>query len=527
MLKDNIMKHLKYISIFVLLAITAFGCDGQLDITNPNSQTTGTYWQSEDQAVAGVNAIYTSFITDGGYMRMFPALTDGRGDDFKGDSPWGDLVQVGNFTILQTSGPIRWIWEAHYQAVFRANQVLHYVPGIDMDDNMKKRILGQAYFLRGLAFFNLAKTYKVIPIITELPQSASDYYPQTSTEEVIWNQIFSDFQNAKDRLPVSYSNVSGVDQGQLGRATKGAATGMLGKAYLYRKEWQKAADEFKLLIDGPELNVYSLVPNYRDNFKPTNENNSESLFEIQFADPNTVGGTDYNYGGDPNANWKQVSSIGHTYAMEGFGYSDFLPTRWIYEEFKKEKTIDDKYDPRMYQTIASYEEGVSELAYGAEWKNPKNNIYPRKYTHDGIPGYTNENNGVENSGINYRVLRYADILLMYAESLNELNKTSDSYRYIQQVRDRATLPDLKTVKPNMTQSQMRDQIAHERALELAIESIRIDDIIRWGWLYDSTKLSELKTHDSDFNTWTSGHEYLPIPQEDLDSNPNLSPNPAN
>jgi len=523
----KIMK--KYISILFILLMASFGCDDKLDLTNPNSQTLETYWETEDQAVAAVNAIYTCFITDGTYMRMFPALTDGRGDDFKGDSPWTDLVKVANFTILQTSNPVLWVWQSHYQGVYRANQVLTYMPDIEMNENLKERLLGQAYFLRGLAFFNLAINFKVIPVITEIPESTDDYYPETATEEVIWNQIISDFQDAKDRLPVDYNNVSGADQGQLGRATKGAATGMLGKAYLYRKEWQKAADEFKLLIEGPDLNIYSLVAEYRDNFKPLNENNSESLFEIQFADPNEVGGTDYNYGlgSDPNSNWKQVCSVGHTYAMEGFGYSDFLPTRWIYEEFKKEKTVDGKYDPRMYQTIASYEPGVSELAYFAEWKNPKESIYPRKYTHDGIKGFTNENNGVENSGINYRVMRYADVLLMYAEALNELGKTSEAYPYIQQVRNRADLPDLSTGKPGMGQSEMRDQLAHERALELSVESIRINDIIRWGWLYDPDKLAELREHDSEFDTWIPGHEYLPIPQKDLDANPNLSPNPAN
>lgn len=522
------MKHIRYITVlFILVIVTCVGCDSKLDLTNPNSQTAGTYWKTEDQAIAGTNAIYTGFITDGGYMRMFPCLTDNRGDDFVGDSPWPDLVQVGNFTILQTSGPVRWIWEAHYQIVYRANQVINYLPGIEMDEDLKTRLLGQAYFLRGMAFMNLANTYKVIPIITELPKSNADYSPKTATEDEIWNQIYSDFKNAKDRLPINYTSITGKDKGQIGRATKGAATGMLGKAYLYRKQWQKAADEFKLLILGPALNNYSLMADYRDNFKPTNENNAESLFEIQFADPNAVGGTVGNYGGDPNANWKQVCSIGHTYAMEGYGYSDFLPSRWIYDEFKKEKTVDGKYDPRLYQTIASYEPGVSELAYGASWKNPQTSIYPRKYTHDGIPGYTNENNGVENSGINYRIMRYADVLLMYAEALNELNRTAEAYPFIQQVRDRAKLPNLATVKPNMSQTQMRDQIAHERALELAIESIRINDIIRWGWLYDPIKLAELKTHDSDFDTWRAGHEYLPIPQDDLDTNPNLSTNPAN
>ncbi|RYY33196.1 MAG: RagB/SusD family nutrient uptake outer membrane protein [Sphingobacteriaceae bacterium] len=520
------MKKYRYI-ILMILAASVIGCDKKLDLQNPNRQTTEQFWKTEGQASGAVIAMYNSLIQDGTYQRMYPALTDGRGDDFTGDSPWPDLGQVANFTIPTTSGPVQWVWAQHYQLVFRTNQVLTNVPNIPMDDALKNRMLGQAHFLRGLAYFNLANTYKEVPLITSLPADESAYYPATASEEEIWNQIFADFQAAKDMLPISYANVSGTDQGQIGRATKGAATGMLGKAFLYRKRWQDAANELKLLINGPELNNYSLLPDYRDNFKPTNENNAESLFEIQFGDPSQVGGTTGNYGGEPNANWKQVSSTGHTYAMEGFGYSDFLPTRWIYDEFKKEKTIDNKLDPRLLSTIASFEAGVSEQAYFQDWKNPQTSIYPRKYTHDGIPGFTNENNGIENSGINYRVLRYADVLLMYAEALNELSQTAEAYQYIQQVRDRAHLPDLATTKPGMNQVQMREQLAHERALELSVESQRIFDIIRWGWLYDANKLNELKQHDPDFNTWTAGNEYLPIPQTELDVNKNLIPNPAN
>jgi hypothetical protein len=124
-------------------------------------------------------------------------------------------------------------------------------------------------------------------------------------------------------------------------------------------------------------------------------------------------------------------------------------------------------------------------------------------------------------------MRYSEILLLYAEALNELNgPTSDVYSTIQQVRDRANLPDLATAQPGLTQSAMRDQIAHERALELGIEGVRFYDIMRWGWLYDNTKLTMLKTHDPEFNTWSAGHEYLPVPQLELDDNPNLTPNSA-
>ncbi|MCC9134897.1 RagB/SusD family nutrient uptake outer membrane protein [Pontibacter silvestris] len=527
------MKKIKYYFSFLLLALV--GCDDKLDIVNPNTQIIADYWQTQDQAQAGVNAIYNSLILDGTYMRMFPTLTDTRGDDITGDTPWLDIAQVGNFTIPTTSGPVQWIWGAKYQLIWRANQVLDNVPAIEMDEALKNRILGQAYFLRGLAYFNLANTYKVVPVVTTAQTVISDdeavqveTYPATATEEELWNQIFSDFQMAKELLPISYDNVSGPDQGQKGRATKGAATGMLGKAYLYRQQWQNAADQFEQFFTGDLQGRYSLVEDYRDNFKPTNENNFESLFEVQFGSVEEVGGSTRNYGGDPNSTWQQVSSQGYTYAMEGYGYSDVLPTRWIYNEFKEEKTVNGNSDPRLLETIASYEpEDNSTTVYGGTpWPFAEDRIFPRKYTHDGIPGWTDEG-GIENSGINYRVLRFADILLMYAEALNELGQTSEAYQYIQQVRDRANLPDLATTKPVMGQQEMRDQLAHERALEFAIEGQRINDIIRWGWLYDPEKLAMLKQHDADFNTWTPGNEYLPIPQTELDVNPNLATNPAN
>ncbi len=522
------MKLYKILLLSLSLGLL-ISCEDELELSNPNSQTTDAFWETGDHAIEGINAAYNSLLIDGYYMRMTPALTDGRGDDFKGDSPWLDLVQVANFTILPTSDPVQWIWSAYYQQVFRVNQVLTNVPNIEMDENVKERVLGQAYFLRGLAYFNLVTNFEKVPLILTVPQNEEEYYPPTASQAEIWAQIISDFQNAQSMLPVDFASVSGADQGQVGRATKGAATGFLGKTYLYTEQWQAAANEFAKLIGGSDVSIYSLTDNYKDNFGPFTENNSESLFEVQFATPDQVGGTVKNYGGEPTSAWMQVSSVGHTYAMDGYGYSDFLPTRWIYDEYKKEETINGNVDPRLLVTLASYEPQVNSTTVynGTPWPHAEDAIYPRKYTHDGF-GFSTESQGrVELSDINYRLMRYADVLLMYAEALNESGQTPEAYQYIQQVRDRANLPDLSTVMPNMSQEQMRDQIAHERALELAIESIRIHDIIRWGWLYDDEKLAELKAHDADFESWTPGKEYLPIPQTELDVNPNLEPNSAN
>jgi hypothetical protein len=521
---------MKKISIFIVAIFTVLlmitSCEKKLNLVNPNAPTTTGYWVTEKQAFDGTTGIYSALTVDGTYMRSFPSLTDGRGDDFVADSPAGLWFLPAQFIAPNNHDGVFWIWRDHYIIINRANQVLEGVVNMDpsiLSADKKNRILGQAYFLRGLAYFNLAITFKVIPLVitTEFNRDPGTF-PATATEDAIWNQIFTDLQAAETNLPISYANVVGPDQGQIGRATKGAAAGLLGKAYLYRKDWTKAAAQFEKFFTGPLQGVYSLMPDYRDNFKDVNENNAESLFEVQF----TSGGATDNWCCEPNSNWRQWTSLSITYSMDGKGFNDFNPTTWIYNEYKLEKTITNRTDPRMLATIASYEPADNSItAYGGPWTNPQNKIYTRKYTNDGL-GPVNEAFG--GSFINYRVLRYADILLMHAEALNELNRTAEAYPFIQQVRTRANLPNLAIVKPNMTQAQMRDQIAHERALEFAIESQRINDIIRWGWFSDPAKVAELKAHDPvDFNGWTPGNEYLPIPQIELDVNPQLSPNSAN
>lgn len=520
----------KIIYLFAGFCLITTGCDRKLDVSNPNLLTTADFWKTKEQAYGACTAMYNALIVDGSYMRSFPGLTDSRGDDFTGDSPWLDLDQTGQFIIPANSAPVFWIWREFYLVVNRANQVLANVPNYDesvLSADEKKRILGQAYFLRGLAYYNLATSFKEVPVITAPVVNKEDYNAPTASADVVWQQIFDDLAAAEADLPISYDNITGLDAGQKGRATKGAAAGLLGKSYLYRGDYAKAATQFeKFFTGGPLAGVYSLMPDYRDNFRDVNENNAESLFEIQFS---ASGGTDMNWCCDPVASWKQVQTISITYGQEGAGFSDYLPTRWIYNEYKLEPTIDGKSDPRLLATIASYEPSDnSTQAYGRAWFNPQNAIYPRKYTNDGVGnGKPDEFSPFGESGINYRVLRYADILLMYGEVLNELNRTSEAYSYIQQVRSRARLANLATVRPNMTQAQMRDQLAHERALEFAIEGQRINDLIRWGWFADPAKLALLKTHDVDFNTYVPGNEFLPIPQQELDANKNLTPNTAN
>ncbi len=502
----------------VLIAAATIGltaCEKKLELVNPNAPTSASFWKTADDAVKGVNAAYSSLIIDGSYMRSTPLMMDTRGDDAKSNSPWLQMYNTGKFALNTADGAIYgWSYGAFYEGVSKANQVLHYVPQIEMDAELKNRILGQAYFLRGLYFFHLANFWGNVAYPTELPASKDAYYMVQETPEAGWAKAMADFDAAADLLPVSYDGVNGPDQGNKGRATKGAALAYLGKAQLFNKLWPEAAASFKAVID---LGVYDLMDNYRDNFRENSENNIESIFEVQFD--GSVGGTELGWGGTPSSSWGKYSARAITYGPRGFGFVDVQPTRAAFNSFNEEKTIDGKEDPRLRATMFFNAPGVT--VYGQEFSvayanNPAdlNDLFVRKYQND----ETKPNEFDWRSGMNERLLRYADVLLMYAEALNETGATAEAYQWIQLVRDRVGLPDLSVTKPAMTQAQMREQIAHERLLEFSLEGKRFDDINRWGWLKDPVKLAMLKERDPEFNSYQPGREYFPIPQSEIEIN---------
>ncbi|TPG44574.1 RagB/SusD family nutrient uptake outer membrane protein [Flavobacterium pectinovorum] len=509
-------KIFNYIAVFFSLAVATTSCVDNEDLTqiDPNNNAVDSFWKTDEDALQGVNAAYGSLLTDGTYMRSTPLLLDARSDDARTNSPWGSMYNAGHFNSNVADASIYgWAFETYYQGIYRANQVLTNVPNIEFADQaLKNRILGQAYFLRGLYLFHAVNMFKNVPLPTEL----AVYYPQKTQAEG-WAQVIADFKAAAELLPVSYSGVSGLDAGQKGRATKGAALGYLGKSYLFTKDFTNAKTTFKQVID---LGVYSLVSNYRDNFTTANENNSESLFEVQFS--RDAGGVDLGWGGAPASGWGKTSARAITYAPRAFGWTDVQPSWALFNEFHDEKTKTGTLDPRLDATIFYNKPGGMKL-YGQDFATfyasspgDLNDIFCRKYQNsDGE--FANEYDW--RSGINERLLRYADVLLMYAETLNETGDTPGAYGYIQMVRNRVGLPDLATTKPGMTQDQMREQIGHERFLEFPLEGHRFDDIRRWGWLQDATKLAWLKARDAEFNSYTPGREYYPIPQLEMDNNP--------
>ncbi|MDP3913050.1 MAG: RagB/SusD family nutrient uptake outer membrane protein [Bacteroidota bacterium] len=511
----------KYFLLAVSLVFTLTNCVMEDDLlqVDPNVGTTESFWKTDEDALKGINASYGSLLTDGTYMRSTPLLLDLKGDDCHSFSPWGSMYNVGRFNSNVTDAAIYgWAFETYYQGIYRANQVLQHVPEIDFEDEaLKNRILGQAYFLRGLFLFHSVNMFKSVP----LPLTTDIYHEQKSQDEG-WAQVKEDLTKAAELLPVTYKGISGLDAEQVGRATKGAALAYLGKAQLFTKDFANAKITFKKVID---LGVYSLVANYRDNFTAANENNSESVFEVQFS--RDAGGVDLGWGGAPASGWGKTSARAITYAPRGFGWTDVNPSRTLFNDYQLEKTTSGNVDPRLDATIFYNKPGGMKLygqdfaSYYAANASDLNNLFCRKYQNsDG--DFANEFDW--RSGINERIMRYADVLLMYAECLNETGGTNEAYDYIQMVRNRVGLPNLRTAKPNLSQAQMREQIGHERFLEFPLEGHRFDDIRRWGWLQDATKLAWLKSRDLEFETYKVGREYFPIPQTEFDNNPGMTQN---
>jgi hypothetical protein len=318
-------------------------------------------------------------------------------------------------------------------------------------------------------------------------------------------------------LPDDYNTVTGPDAGQTGRATRGAARALMGKALLYQGDEAAALPYFSAVV---ESNVYTLGANYADLFTqdPSIEATvPEKIFWVEFTQSQNPGD---NWGGDPNASWKQFSALAPTYSRGDFG--DYAPNAFLYNEMRLEKTIDGKLDPRYHATILSYEpsEGYT-TAYGQPWPYAPTDYWIKKYTLAATGG------NPFTCGVNYHLLRFGDVLLMYAECLANTGNIAGAAEQVQRVRDRANLPDREAEFAALSLPEFMEQLAHERIMELAIEGVRYYDINRWGWLDDPAKLAQLKLNDAEFENYVPSRKYMPIPQAELDNNPNLVGNDVN
>ncbi len=396
-----------------------------------------------------------------------------------------------------------------------------------MDASLKNQLLGEAMFMRGLFYYYLAAYWGNVPILLHTSVATDRTAPNAPRAEV-WAQVQADCAQAATMLPASY------DAANVGRATRGAAYALLGKAYLQDHKWQQAADAFAPLVTGELKNGYDLVPNYRDNFIETTENNRESVFEFQNAmNPNDRFDDDVNDNPDYLNYGTSIEPFFAPRGVQPFGFADAQAQRWVIWEFLKEQTVSGERDPRLEASFlydSTDPRGPEySMVYGQSWaslnfpEGPSNlpgtqqSVAFRKFLTDAT-----SNTSSFHSGNNYRFIRYADVLLMYAEALNEVGQTSQAYEYVDRVRERAGLAPLSTEMPGMSKEQFLEQLKHERITELSGEGHRWNDLDRWGDLGP-----QLASRDAGFANFKVGRdELLPIPQQDIDADPNLVQNPG-
>ncbi|RYY54081.1 MAG: RagB/SusD family nutrient uptake outer membrane protein [Chitinophagaceae bacterium] len=508
------MKQLiKYVLAAGLVALLLPSCKKDLlNVENPNTITEEQFWQTEEDADQGVNAAYAMFYKPGGWSRWIYFRLDLTSDEGCSKSPW---IELADWTRFQYVNYNFWegnaiTWRDTYKAIFRCNQVLANVPAIEFADNTKKDLLlAQAKFLRGLYYYYAALMWENIPVVLDV--SKPDDLPAQVPVAQVWAQVEKDFSEALAVLPVEWG---AVDKG---RPTKGSASAFLARAQMQQHKWPEAKASLDYFFTGAGAGKYNLTTSFQDNFTHTNENNSESVFEIQFSDLNKGGDGD-----DPNQN------MGHNraqfFAPRGIGWSDGQARYWLVNQFKQERTIANTLDPRLRASLfyPALEADFGDKVYGRNWEWGGDEAWFRKYQRDYFR--SNEDYFAQN---NVRLVRYADVLLMYAEVLNEMDQTATAAQYVNTVRARSNIAALAVGQPAslLGKDAFRERLKVERALELCGESVRWADLKRWDDLTTAAKVAVVAQRDPDFNNFVVGkHNRLPIPQTEVLNNPNVVQN---
>ncbi|WP_341226432.1 RagB/SusD family nutrient uptake outer membrane protein [uncultured Arcticibacterium sp.] len=502
----------KIIAITGLLSLfTAMSCNDEiLDKINPNGVTFETYFNNEAELTAGVNSIYALVQSNSLVSREWFFTHDLKADEVA--TGGGQLETPRNQILIGVANSgnslCNAVWTGWYRTIHRANVVIEKGPSIEsVPAETKARLIGEAQFLRAWAYYELGTLFGGAPIYTEFSKTVDGANSRASQSEV-YNQAIADAKAAEAGLAVSYS---GAD---LGRATKAAAQTLLARIYLQMGNYASAKTELKKIVDSGQ---FSLVSNYLDLTNEEGEFNPESIFEIVFSDS----GGAYNWGGDSNGNTQEETV--RTQEYSAVGWRNLIPSNKILNAYERTSKGDAKSDPRYDMSYwkdgdlfnngadvisSDIVQGNSSIVDGVEQK-----VSWRKYS-----VLYKSNAGYATSAINQRIMRYADVLLMLAECEAEDGNLAAAVALVNQVRARESvdMPPLPTANyPTSTQAEVLAAIQHERYVELAGEQVRDFDLVRWR---KNGKLTE-----EPLSYFVSGkHEFLPIPQGEIDNNPNLT-----
>ena len=474
---------MKSIFPFLLLSLlTLFSCQDILNKEPLGILDAGSFLQTPADAVQTINAAYEPLMFNNTNNNFYWAFAEVTSDEAiaGGDGSRAGIVELDFFTHTPRTQEFNDFWKVNYNGISQCNIVIEKVPAIEMDETLKNRILGEAYFLRGYYYFLLTQVFGDVPLLIRITPPDELKIPKTPKAE-IYNQIIADCDQAAVWLPEEYAST------EIGRATKGSAYALAAKTFIYEKNWNSAL-EYIAKVKG--LNIYALVADYQDNFTKETQNNSESVWEIQHAN------LELGVGNFLNQWWRSKK-------VDGYGFAEV--TAEYVEAFELG-------DPRRKFTVVMNNEDYFGRVYKPSFSSTGYSV--RKFLQD--TSVTQASDG----DINYSAIRYAEVLLWEAEALAELGQAQQAQAPLEEVRARAraqsddpdnTLPPVLTTDKN----EMIDAIRHERHVELGFEMHRFFDLVRWKIAADL--IPEFQP---------GKHELFPLPQTEIDLNPSLVQNPG-
>ncbi|TLV00637.1 RagB/SusD family nutrient uptake outer membrane protein [Dyadobacter luticola] len=467
------MKKITILASYIILAALT-GCDDLLETTPYGTVTSQQYWRNGDDVVAAVNAVYSPLLDEDGFAHTEYTF-DNCSDDMNRAGDHSDETSLEMFTFDASNSHILATWKTKYEVISRANAVLINAPKVDMDETLRNRSMGEAYFLRGFVYWRLSLIYGEVPILLEDDALALNFNKPKSTLAEVRAQAEADFLKAAALLPVSYSD------GEAGRVTQGSAYGFLTKLYVYQENWAKAIEASTKVTSNA---AYKLATGFNQNFELATENNPEILFSLQYETGWTTDNSPTFY---------------HTpQAFGGWGFHE--PIQDLVNEYEKG-------DPRKASSIFSPGDVVDRKAAGKE-------TFTKDMTR--VTGYAFKkytqfaDNGDMSQSLNAPFLRTADVYLLAAEAKIRSGANGDAELNV--VRKRAGLTAI-------TNATMKN-IMHERRVELAGENERHQDLMRW----DKAGLIDIVAHykidrgpnKPPRNFVKPKHYYFPLPQREVD-----------
>lgn len=470
--------------IFGSLCVLASGCSGFLELAPIDATNVSNFYKNASDMQAAVTAAYGMLANAGEYGYAYYNVAEVRSDNTMNWEGGGNLpdAELDQFKMASTNEIIRVMWVDTYRGILAANTVLDHIGGAQMDDALRQRFIGEARFLRALQYFNLVRTFGDVPLVLSETKSVDEGYSQPRMPKAeVYSQIIADLTDAEQKLPVSYAG------NDMGRATRGAARALLGKVYLTMGDFAKAKDKLKEVMDA---GTYKLLDDYAALWPVANANNQESLFEVQFKKGGTGTGSSFYNNFAPRNSGSSVIKV-------GFAGGRHLPTTDLIAA----------YEPGDYRKNVSLALGYTDNVTGKYVADP----YTLKFQDTPFTDGDADNN--------WPVLRYADVLLMYAEAVNAADgPAAAAYDAINTVRKRAKLAALPA---GLSKEAFALAVEHERQVELAFEGHRWFDLVRTGREVAVMNQHFKATVVQDFNA------VFPIPQTQIDINPSgIKQNPG-